>query len=112
MPETPSITAYEADQRANDTARQLVRISHEFNAHYPDQDAGRVAEYFDYVTHNYIVQTCAAVLAKRYLIVPEEIVQEIEILYESEDAITDVEKAVEDELRHMKENKGRQSVNA
>lgn len=66
------MTIWEGTHRANSMARQLIRALDEFNAQHPDPDAETVADNFDYLTHNYIVQMCASILAESYIMVPNE----------------------------------------
>lgn len=72
MPKWPSITAGEAEERAYLTARQLLDSVAAFNEEHPDPDAEKVSERFDYITLDYVAQTCASVLARKYRVVPRE----------------------------------------
>ena len=72
MSERPQMTIWVGDHRAKTEARRLVRALDEFNAQHPDPDAEAVADNFDYLTYNYIVQMCASTLAESYIMVPNE----------------------------------------
>ena len=70
MAEARFMTIEEAHHIASSTAQQLLAHLAEFNRNHPDPDAERVVEYFDYFTRNYVVQTCASVLAARHVVLP------------------------------------------
>lgn len=68
MPQTRLIEAEEADQMARNAAQGLLDFLATFNTSYPDLDAPGVASEFEYFNKRYVVQTCASILSKHFIV--------------------------------------------